>query len=102
MTPCTTCALLLCEQVLSILDGSASSWPGLSSALSDLDSLVILTVKHAGQLDHAKTKLEAEKAQLATSLSGKKLTKHLQWPQHSLATPGEHPRSAALPSFQCC
>jgi hypothetical protein len=62
--------VLFFKQVLSILDGSASSWPGLSSALSDLDSLVVLTVKHAGQLDQAKAKLEADKGQLTASLSG--------------------------------
>lgn len=67
---CVILSMLLCLQVLSILDGSASSWPGLSSALSDLDSLVVLTVKHAAQLDQAKAKLEADKSQLSASLSG--------------------------------
>lgn len=58
-------------QVLSILDGSsASSWPGVSAALADLDALVSLTVRRMQQLDAGHAKLEAAQQGLQHKLSG--------------------------------
>jgi hypothetical protein len=45
VSDCTYCTYgpLPWHQVLSILDGSSSSWPGVSDALADLEALVGLT-----------------------------------------------------------
>jgi hypothetical protein len=64
-------------QVLSILDGSSSCWPGVSAASSDLESLVRLAGQHLAELEKqsqqlagTNTKLQEQITQLNSKLKG--------------------------------
>lgn len=64
-------------QVLSILDGSSSCWPGVSAASSDLEQLVKLAGQQLAdfeqqtqQLAGANTKLQEQNTQLNSKLKG--------------------------------
>lgn len=66
-----------CLQVLSILDGSSTCWPGVSAAQSDLEQLIKLASAHLSeleassqQLSAANTRLQGQNSQLAAKLKG--------------------------------
>jgi hypothetical protein len=76
--------LLLCwpNQVLSILDGTATHWPGVSAAQEDLEQLVKLAGQQLAslegqvqQLNNAKTRLQEQNVQLTSRLKGARLRK---------------------------
>lgn len=67
------------QQVLSILDGSASCWPGVSAAQTDLEQLVKLAGQHLSELEKqaqqllsARTRLQQQNEQLSSKLKGVK------------------------------
>lgn len=57
-------------QVLSILDNSASSWPGLGAAVADLESLIALSAKRTLALEAKQTQLQQANAKLEGQLTG--------------------------------
>lgn len=56
--------ITLLLQVLSILDGTAITWPGVATALSDMDTLVSLGGRNMLQLDQ---QCQALQLQLGTT-----------------------------------
>jgi hypothetical protein len=66
-----------CPQVLSILDGSATCWPGVTSAQTDLEQLVKLAGQHLSELERqsqqfstANSKLQEQNSQLNSKFKG--------------------------------
>lgn len=64
-------------QVLSILDGSSTCWPGVSAAQSDLEQLIKLASAHLSELESnsqqlstANTRLQGQNSQLTAKLKG--------------------------------
>jgi hypothetical protein len=64
-------------QVLSILDGTSTCWPGVSAAQTDLEQLIKLAGAHLSdlesnsqQLSAANTRLQTQNSQLSTKLKG--------------------------------
>lgn len=57
-------------QVLSILDASANSWPGLGAAVSDLESLIGLSAKRALAIEAQHQQLQQSNAKLEGQLTG--------------------------------
>lgn len=80
---CLFCLLLSLPKVLSILDGSATCWPGVSAAHNDLEALVKLAnqnlselEKQGQQLAAANSKLQSQHSQLTSKLAGWHCTSH--------------------------
>ena len=69
-----------CMQVLAILDGSAPSWPGVTSAVSDLELLLALAYKalsngesRTGQLEGQVEAAQSKAASTSRSLEGEQV-----------------------------
>lgn len=85
-------------QVLSILDGSSSCWPGVSAASSDLEQLVKLAGQHLAELEKqsqqlagANTKLQEQNTQLNSKLKGEpgrdNAAQSCCWPESNTPVP---------------
>jgi len=56
--------LPIATQVLTILDGTADSWPGVAQAVSDLDVLTGMATARTGELEMSKAALGSRVSEL--------------------------------------